>query len=167
MSLYQKSFKATLFALVAIFALANWCADAKAQKARASAAPVQARAVITDEPLYSEYKGIRIGMTASEVRKKLGEPTQKSDEQDFYVFNEKELAQIFYDNAQKVKAISVDFMGGTGAPGYREVIGAQIETKPDGSMYKIVRYPKAGYWVSYNRTAGEAATVTVTIQTIK
>jgi hypothetical protein len=167
MSLSKKSFKLLLLTLIAVFSLNNWCAGARAQKARAAAAPLQARAVITDEPLYSEYKGIRIGMTASEVRKKLGEPTQKSDEQDFYAFNEKELAQIFYDNAQKVKAISVDFMGGTGATGYKEVVGSKIETKVDGSMYKIVRYPKAGYWVSYNRAAGEAATVTITIQKIQ
>ena len=167
MSLSKKSFKLLLLTLIAVFSLNNWRAGAQAQKVRAAAAPVQARAVITDEPLYSEYKGIRIGMTASEVRKKLGEPTQKSDEQDFYAFNEKELAQIFYDNAQKVKAISVDFMGGAGATGYKEVVGTKIETKVDGSMYKIVRYPKAGYWVSYNRAAGEAATVTITIQKIQ
>ncbi|MEA2176295.1 MAG: hypothetical protein QOD00_3887 [Blastocatellia bacterium] len=167
MSLSKKSFKLLLLTLIAVLSLNNWCAGARAQKVRAAAAPVQARAVITDEPLYSEYKGIRIGMMASEVRKKLGEPTQKSDEQDFYAFNEKELAQIFYDDAQKVKAISVDFMGGTGATGYKEVVGTKIETKVDGSMYKIVRYPKAGYWVSYNRAAGEAATVTITIQKIQ
>lgn len=34
-------------------------------------------------PLYKEYRGVRLGMTAAETRAKLGEPAMKSDEQDF------------------------------------------------------------------------------------
>jgi hypothetical protein len=100
------------------------------------------------------------------VRKKLGSPANKGDEQDFYVFNEKEMAQILYDKATgKVTAISVDFMNGA-----REIItpqqvfGVDFDAKPDGSKYRLVRYPKAGYWVSYNRTAGDTPIITVTIQ---
>jgi len=29
-----------------------------------------------------------------------------------------------------------------------------------------VRYPKAGYWVSYNRTAGNSPMITITMQAI-
>ena len=32
------------------------------------------------------------------------------------------------------------------------------------SKHKLVRYPKAGCWVSYSRTAGDTPIVTVTIQ---
>lgn len=39
------------------------------------------------QPLYAEYRGVRLGMTAVEVRAKLGEPALKSDEQDFYVLS--------------------------------------------------------------------------------
>jgi hypothetical protein len=46
----------------------------------------------------------------------------------------------------------------------QQVSGADIDTKPDGSKYRLVRYPKAGYWVSYSRTAGDTPIVTVTIQ---
>ena len=35
------------------------------------------------QPLYREYRGVRLGMTATEARAKLGEPAMKSDEQDF------------------------------------------------------------------------------------
>ena len=38
------------------------------------------------QPLYREYRGVRLGMTAADERAKLGEPAMKSDEQDFYVF---------------------------------------------------------------------------------
>ncbi|HZM99310.1 MAG TPA: hypothetical protein VFB70_07945 [Pyrinomonadaceae bacterium] len=119
-----------------------------------------------DEPIFLDYRGVKIGWLADEVRKKLGDPANKGDEQDFYVLNEKETCQIFYDKAtKKVTAISVDFMNGA-----REVItpqqvfGEDIQAKADGSKSRLVRYPKAGFWVSYNRTAGETPMVTVTIQ---
>jgi len=100
------------------------------------------------------------------VRKKLGNPANKGEEQDFYVFGEKETCQVLYDKAtNKVTAISIDFMSGASeviTP--QQVFGADIDTKPDGSKYRLVRYPKAGYWVSYSRTAGDTPIVTVTIQ---
>jgi hypothetical protein len=101
---------------------------------------------------------------AVEVRKILGSPAYMGDVQDFYIFGEKETAQVLYDKGQ-VTAISVDFMNGAKeviTP--QQVFGADIDAKPDGSKYKLVRYPKAGYWVSYSRTAGETPIVTVTIQ---
>jgi len=121
-----------------------------------------------EEPAFHEYRGVQIGWLADDVRKKLGSPADKGDEQDFYVFNDKETAQILYDKAtHKVTAISVDFMSGaTGIITPQQVFGADIEAKSDGSKYKIVRYPKVGYWISYSRTAGDTPIVTVTIQKI-
>jgi hypothetical protein len=121
-----------------------------------------------EEPAFHEYRGVQIGWLADDVRKKLGSPADKGEEQDFYVFSEKETAQILYDKAtHKVTAISVDFMSGaTGIITPQQVFGADIEAKPDGSKYKIVRYPKVGYWISYSRTAGDSPIVTVTIQKI-
>jgi hypothetical protein len=126
----------------------------------------QKRAALAPEedPVFHEYRGVKIGWVADEVRKKLGSPANKGDEQDFYVFGEKETCQVLYDKGQ-VTAISVDFMNGAKeviTP--QQVFGADIEAKPDGSKYKLVRYPKAGYWVSYSRTAGDTPIITVTIQ---
>jgi len=121
-----------------------------------------------DEPLFSEFKGVRIGSSTDEARKKLGSPKDKGDEQDFYVFNDNQAVQIYYDKAtKKVTAISIDFMNGANAiPLAKDVIGSEIDAKPDGSGYKLVRYPKAGYWVSYSRTAGKEPTITITMQKI-
>ena len=84
------------------------------------------------------------------------------------MFGEKETAQFQYDKAtKKVVAISVDFVNGASTvltP--QQVFGADIEAKPDGSKYRLIRYPKAGYWLSYSRTAGDTPIVTVTIQKI-
>jgi hypothetical protein len=119
-------------------------------------------------PTFQEYRGVQLGMTADEVRKKLGSPKDKSDEQDFFIFNETETAQILYDKLHKVITISADFMSsGNGIPTAKQVLGADLEAKPDGSIYKMVRYPKAGCWLSYNRTAGSSPLTTVTIQKIE
>ena len=119
-----------------------------------------------DKPLYVEYKGVRIGMDAAEVRKKLGDPTDKGDLQDFYMFNDSESAQVFYAKG-KVNALSVNYVGDKNAPLPKIVLGIDIEPKADGGMHKLVRYPEAGYWVSYNRTAGADPLITVTMQKIQ
>jgi len=121
-----------------------------------------------ENPLFREYRGIQIGMTADETRKKLGNPKDKADDQDIYFFGEKESAQIVYDKAHKVSVLSVDFLNGaTGVPTPKSVFGDDVAAKPDGSIYKMIRYKKAGYWVSYNRTAGDSPMISITIQRIE
>ena len=122
-----------------------------------------------EDPLFLEYRGIQIGWLADEVRKKRGVPRDKSDEQDLYVFDDKEMCQVIYDKTtRKVTAISVDFMNGANSPiTPQQVFGSDVESKPDGSKYKLVRYPKAGYWVSYSRTAGDSPMITITMQKLQ
>lgn len=161
---------AVLGFILILAAGASWTrVEAQGRAARAAAASANAtdRTKGEDEPLFSEYKGVHIGMTIAEARSKLGEPQDKSDEQDFFVFNEKESVQVFYDKAQKTYAISINYLGaGSGVPAPKAVLGSEIEAQPDGSMYKMVRYRKAGFWVSYSRTGGSDPLVTVTMQKI-
>jgi hypothetical protein len=120
-----------------------------------------------DQPAFSDFKGVRLGMTAEEARKKLGNPREKSAEMDFYVFNDTQIAQIYYDKAGLVTAISIDFMDGASAiPAAKDVLGTEADKKADGALYKMLRYPKAGYWVSFSRTAGNSPTTTITMQKI-
>lgn len=114
---------------------------------------------------FKEYRGIQLGMLADEVRKKLGSPKDKGDEQDFYIFDETETAQIVYDKTHKVVTISADFLKPILTA--KQVLGAEVEAKADGSVYKMVRYPKAGYWLSYNRTGGNSPLTTITLQKIE
>ena len=118
------------------------------------------------QPLYREYRGVRLGMTAAEVRAKLGEPALKSDEQDFYVISSDETVQIAYI-AQKVVTISIDYTGGVGAPDYRSVVGEGLLQKPDGSLFRMVRYDSERFWVSYNKSASVVPLVTITITAFK
>ena len=133
-----------------------------------SAAALTSHAQKGDDPLFSDFKGVRIGMLTDEARKKLGSPKEKGDEQDFYLFNDNQAVQVYYDKAtKKVTAISIDFMNGANQiPAAKEIIGSEIDSKADGSGYKLVRYPKAGYWVSYSRTSGKEPTITITMQKI-
>jgi outer membrane protein assembly factor BamE (lipoprotein component of BamABCDE complex) len=137
-----------------------WGANAQAQTPRAA---VNAVAVVIQQPPFTEYKGVRLGMTAQEVRAKLGTPAFTDKELGYFVFSETEAVQIGYDAAGKVKAISVDYQNGTGAPEPRAVVGAELETRENGSLYRVVYYDKQGFSVSYSRTAGPVIIVTITI----
>jgi hypothetical protein len=121
----------------------------------------------SSDPVFTEYRGVRIGMAADEVRQKLGKPKVKDKSQDLFVFTDKESAQIFYDVQENVFAISIDFTGrNNGAPTASEVLNEDVAVKADGSMYRMKQYSDAGYWISYNRTSADPPQVTITMQKI-
>ncbi|HEY9401122.1 MAG TPA: hypothetical protein VIQ24_00415 [Pyrinomonadaceae bacterium] len=165
-NLFRLSLAAACLLCLNAFAAVGQTTPAGDSAHNASSAPAAKAAAATDEqPPFQEYKGVRIGMTADEARKKLGPPTDKGDAQDFYVVSNKESVQVMYDGAKKVSAIALIYMNaGDKALTPKAVMGEEIEARPDGSVYKLVRYPKAGYWVSYSRTAGDSPIVSVTMQ---
>ena len=118
-----------------------------------------------NQPGFNQFRGVKIGMAVDEARKKMGTPKDKSADRDDYLFNDNEAVTVVYDKKGTVSAISVDYLGGgNGVPTAKDIFGAEAEAKADGSIYKMVRYPKAGYWVSYSRTAGNEPTITIMIQ---
>ena len=153
------------FLIVGAAALSVAAGSASAQTTRKAAAPAGGD---EETALFHEYRGVQLGMTSDEVRKKLGDPKDKSEEQDFFVFNENETAQIVYDKTHKVITISADFMTtGATVPTAKQVFGSEVEAKADGAVYKMLRLPKAGYWLSYNRTGGASPLTTITLQKIQ
>ena len=161
----RRLFKTSIYSTVCLMFVAVACLVVSAQAPRKVASHTAAE---DPSPLFLEYRGVQLGMTSDEVRKKLGDPKEKGDEQDFYIFSENETAQFLYDKTHKVTAISADFMStGNKAPSAKDVFGADVEAKADGSVYKMVRYPKAGYWLSFNRTGGTSPLITVTLQKIQ
>jgi len=134
-------------------------------------APAQRKAAAGGEEEaspFKDYRGVQLGMTADEVRKKLGNPKDKGDEQDFFVFGDNESAQIVYDSTHKVITISADFLSTEASvPTCKQVLGSEAEAKADGSVYKMVRFTKAGYWLSYNRTGGTSPMTSITLQKIQ
>ena len=136
-----------------------------------SAAPPLPRAnahAQVQQPLYREYRGVHLGMTAAEVRAKLGEPALKSDEQDFYIISPTETAQFAYDAALKVVTISTDYTSGAGAPDYKNVVGEGVLLeRPNGSLFRMVMYDSERFWVSYSKSATIPIIVTITISAYK
>ena len=132
----------------------------------AAAAQVSAADENKDAPRFHDYKGVHIGMSMDEARKLLGNPAEKEDAQDSYSLSDKESAQVYYDSSHKVFAIAVTYLGSI-APQPKAVLGTDADRKHDGSLYKLIRFPKAGYWVSYLRTSGDSSMTKVIIQKLQ
>lgn len=115
------------------------------------------------DPIFSNYKGVTLGMSAVDLRAKLGEPAAKSDVQDFYIISDNETLQVFYDANLAVKAMSISFTGEK-VPTCQQILGLEPFKKENGTYYLLVEYPKTHFWVSYSRTAGDSPVVTVTMK---
>ena len=158
-SLFSDQFKRLILFSCVVIVLLLTASTASAQGSKGSIAQPEENGF--------QFRGVKIGMATDDARKKLGSPREKSPEQDFYVFNETEAVQICYEKGA-VSAIAIDYMNGTqSVPSPKDVLGADADAKADGSIHKVVRYPKAGYWISYSRTAGAEPTITVTMQKIQ
>ena len=118
------------------------------------------------KPSFRDFKGVTIGMTAAESRAKLGAPTDAGDAQDFYAVSDKQTVTVYYGADKKVSALSVIYNNAAEAPAPKLVFGSDVDAKPDGSCYKMERYPKAGFWLSYSRTAGSEPMVVIAMQKI-
>ncbi len=168
MALTERNFRISFFtAFVLLVATILWLTISAL--AQTETTKINSRKTET-QPVFTHYKEIKIGTTAEEVRDKLGKA--KIDDQDgfFYEISDEEMAQIRVDKNKKVRLISVTYLDKSKTtPQYTDVFGADaIEAaQPDGSVYKLVRYPQAGYWVAYSRTAGDEPTVTVTMQKMR
>jgi hypothetical protein len=152
--------------LILVVSIANGqtISSGSGQEEGAEMNPSASSPATTNLPVFTDYRGVRIGMIAEEVRSKL-EGLKKGEGQDFLGFSDRESAQIYYDDNGKVTAISIDYFGdNSNAPSPDAVLGVGLQAKADGSMYQLNRYPEAGYWVSYNRTAGDKPIVTITMQ---
>lgn len=170
-SLRPTNLSALFVALLCVCAAVAPALAQQKQQTQAVAASARKAGDATGEaaqaPPYQEYKGVRLGMTADEARRKLGNAQEKSDQQDVYSFSgEKELAQIYYQDG-KVSAISVTYINaGSAAPTAQSVFGEAVESKQDGSVYRAQTYQKAGYHLYYTRTAGDEPMVVVTMKKI-
>lgn len=127
-------------------------------------APVGQGTVIA--PVYKDYRGVTIGMTADEARRKLDAPETKEKTQDVIQVNDNEMVSLYYDKEGKVRVVSVIYTG-KNAPSDTAVLGETVAPDASGRVHKLKRYPQAGYRVAYSRSAGDSPTVTVTMQKMR
>jgi ABC-type microcin C transport system permease subunit YejE len=154
-------------AFVLFLLLFAFAGSSNAQAVAKQTKAFQPQASAVQVPLWQDYKGVKIGMTAAEAQAKLGAPTVQDKDGLFYNFSETESVQVILDAQQKVRVISVMFAAGhPNPPSFENVFGKDEKVEPNaaGGIYKLIRYPGAGYWVSYSRLAGDKPLVTVTIQ---
>ena len=120
-----------------------------------------------DKTRFNEYKGAKIGMSSSEVRQKLGKPEETNKVQESFNLSDKENVRVFYDGEGKVTTILITYMGKSNkVPTPETVFGEKVEPNADGTIYKMMRYADAGFWVAYSRTAGDDPFTMITIQKI-
>jgi hypothetical protein len=114
---------------------------------------------------FSGYKGVMIGMPMTDARTKLGNPRDKSDTEDYFVFSDNESVQVLYGSDKTVRLMSINYVG-KNAPAPLDILGEDVTAKADGSMNKVVKFPKAGYSISYLRTPGDDPVTMITVQKI-
>jgi hypothetical protein len=120
------------------------------------------------DSVIKEYRGIFLGTERSQVHEKLGNPKNEYPNEDNFELSTNESARIFYDDAKKVKAIVVMYSGKVdAAPKANDVVGEPVEARPDGGMYKMVRFEEKGFWVSYVKVAGDNPSVIITVQSMQ
>lgn len=163
----------TLAALMIFWLTAGVFGQTDEAVARNNSAPVEKQAVEKKAvlmPLVNDLKGIKLGMTAEEVKDQLGKAKVADDTGFYYIFSDDESMQIALDGDKKVRMVAAIYNGDEAkAPKYEDVFGsdAAVEKQPDGKIYKIVQYPDAGFWVAYNRMmVGDEPMITVTMQKI-
>ena len=160
----QKNQNSIIISLFKVFCLLSLVLLALTTSSRAQTSAKKAT------PIFLDYKGVKIGMKADEVRAKLGKA--KSDDKDgfLYTVSDVETVQIILDAEQKVRTISIMFDGENQNPmKFEDVFGKSVEPEKqaNGTIYKMVNYPDSGYWVSYNRMAGDKAMTIVVVQKIQ
>jgi hypothetical protein len=114
-------------------------------------------------PAMTEFRKASIGILADDLKKAWGKPEIEDKTGFIYNFSDTEMAQVVITPDEKVDAIAVTFRDGTGAPKAEDVFGPKekIERKENGSVFHMVRYEDAGYWVSY-LSQGEGKPVILT-----
>jgi hypothetical protein len=159
------------FAVAALFVFAAAGVQAQTEKDTVAAVPSARAQDRTDAalPLLREYRGIAIGMPGEGIREKLGKAKVNDDAGFLFDLADDERVQVTLDGERKVSAIVVFYdAGNKKAPKYEDIFGpgSKPPAKDDGSIYHLVSYPGEGYWVAYNRLAGENAMIIVTMQKI-
>ena len=122
------------------------------------------------KPAVTELRGLSLGMTKDEVKDKLGNPLAADDNGMFYVFSNTESAHIGLNSDGKIRTIALIYSkGDADAPKFQDVFGpnVQVAAADDGRIYKMIRYPSAGFRLAYSKVGeNKDALTTVTMKKI-
>lgn len=165
--LFGLSAIATVFSALCFLSTGITAQTPSGNTERASYVKKENTSKVAAQTLYlKEYRKITIGVPADTLREVWGKPKMEYPDGFIYEMSDSETVQIVISPEKIIIAISVTFAEGKGAPAFVDVFGESItpEERENGSVYKMVRYPDAGYWVAYSVGPGENANVSLTLR---
>jgi hypothetical protein len=113
------------------------------------------------KPAVDSVRDIELGMTVEQVKAKLGKPDVEDKTGLYFTLDKGDSVQIGLDADKKVRTVAAIYGAGSkDAPSFTDIFGTDAAA-PEGDVYKLERYPDAGYWVSYSRTNSKDKPVTV------
>jgi hypothetical protein len=134
---------------------------AAAERPKEPAAPAKAA------PLVSDLKGVKLGMTADEVKKVLGSSDSSDATGMYFDLKNGESLQLQLGPDKRVYMIAMMYSGkDADTPDITAVFGPDAKAEPDagGRVYKLVKYPSAGYVLMYSHIkAGDTPMTTITM----
>ena len=126
-----------------------------------TAAAVSAAPASVAKPNVNAVGGIELGMTAKQVKEKLGKAEVEDATGLVFDLDNGVSMQIGLDEDKKVRTVAATYPDASkGAPSITDIFGSSVE-KSDGDVYKMERYPEAGFWISYSRTNSKEKPMTI------
>jgi hypothetical protein len=120
-------------------------------------------------PLFTSYRGVKIGTPSKVVHETLGKPKQSRDRSEFYTFSKRESALLVFDEKGVLEALTITYRDDKKSvlPTPDSILGENLRPDTAGNIYKLITYPESGYWVSYSKSFGPPATVTITMMKLQ
>jgi hypothetical protein len=171
-SIFAVAVMSVLWAVsVILFALPAAAQIAEKEEVSSVVAAQPAVEAAAPAPFIDDVSGVSVGMTADEVKDKLGKPESSDASSMYYELDGSKTLRLRLDADKKVSLIAAMYMGNdANPPKVTDVFGPDVNIEPgeNGSVYKMVRYPSAGFWVAYSRlNAGGDPLTTITIQKLR
>jgi hypothetical protein len=159
----MKKANSTFAALALLAATFTAAARQPAQDAAPPTAPANAAAnPPASVKVMRDYRGVKLGMKAEEVRAAMGKAELSQPDKDRFVIKGDDRLTVYYDNGA-VKAIHLYIVDPKNAPAWADVVGdAEIIEMEGGAKRARRDVPQEGFWVSmYQSKDGAMTTVTI------
>lgn len=112
--------------------------------------------------VFSEYKGVKLGMKREAVKAAMGSPESASDTSDDFKLTGDDTMTVHYDNGE-VKAIQLSFLDPKNAPAWKDVVGdAPVSELSNGGKTARKTMEAEKFWVTiYQSKEGTTTRITI------
>ena len=112
--------------------------------------------------VFSEFKGVKLGMKREAVKAAMGSPENSSDTSDDFKLTGDDTMTVHYDNGD-VKAIQLSFLDPKNAPAWKDVVGdAPVSELSNGGKTARRTIEAEKFWVTiYQSKEGTTTRITI------